>query len=39
MTGMTNPYTVANPSFVLGCDECWGAQAPCDEHMEDFLPV
>lgn len=22
--------------FVASCDECWGAQAPCDEHAEDF---
>jgi len=22
--------------FVAGCDECWGAQAPCDEHTDDF---
>lgn len=22
--------------FIPSCDECWGAQAPCDEHAEDF---
>lgn len=32
---MDTEYTV-DLDFVASCDECWGAQAPCDEHADDF---